>query len=42
VTVSDLLTRASLPPVHLADVNFAEIFMQEKQNQAEQPVITKH
>jgi preprotein translocase subunit SecB len=42
VSVADLMTRASLPPVHLADVNFAEILSQEKQNQSEAKIITKH
>ena len=43
VTIADLLTRASLPPVHLADVNFGEILSQEQKTQEESPaIITKH
>ena len=43
VTIADLLTRASLPPVHLADVNFGEILAQEQRPEEETPaVVTKH
>ncbi|NKE67237.1 protein-export chaperone SecB [Ramlibacter sp. RBP-2] len=35
--VSDIVTRAGFPPVHLAEINFQAMFEQQQQAQAEQP-----
>ncbi len=41
-TVSDLVTRAGFPPVFLNPINFEALFMQQKQQQAEQGGSTTH
>ena len=35
--VSDIVTRAGFPPVHLAEINFQAMFEQQQAQQAEQP-----
>jgi preprotein translocase subunit SecB len=41
-TVSDLVARAGFPPVYLNPINFEALFMQQKQQQAEQAGATTH
>ncbi|HWI82857.1 protein-export chaperone SecB [Ramlibacter sp.] len=35
--VSDIVTRAGFPPVHLAEINFQAMYEQQQAQQAEQP-----